>query len=534
VTLSQVKTIEVDLDDFSALLDRAKTSLSEKDYELLKNLVDAYVYVGHLVEDKQTTIRHLRRAFLGSSSEKARDVTQGVGSQPDGTSSTTQNGSDDGESKDDTAASQKRKKGHGRHGANAYTGGQKVTVSHDSLHHGDPCPSCQQGKIYTLEPGVIIRFRGQAPLGVTRYELEKLRCNLCGTIFTAKPPQNVGDQKYDATSASMIAMFKYGSGVPFNRLAQLQGSLGIPLPASTQWQIVHRCGTQLARIYDQLIQEAAAGQVLHNDDTPMKILELIKERKEHEAQSGSPPKRKGVFTSGVVSVHDDHKIVLFFTGPQHAGENLGDVLKHRSAELHPPIQMCDALSRNVSAEYESIVANCLTHGRRKFVDEIDVFPDECVYVINTLGEVYQNDAVVLKRGLSPEERLAFHQSESEPLMKSLHQWFDDQFTLKRVEPNSSLGQAIQYMIKHWDKLTLFLRVAGAPLDNNVCERALKKAILHRKNAMFFKTRHGARIGDIFMSLIYTAQLCDANPLDYLTKLQIHHKAVAGDPGAWLP
>ncbi len=84
------------------------------------------------------------------------------------------------------------------------------------------------------------------------------------------------------------------------------------------------------------------------------------------------------------------------------------------------------------------------------------------------------------------------------------------------------------------RLPLFLRVAGAPLDNNVCERALKKAILHRKNAMFFKTRNGARIGDIFMSLIHTAELCGANTLDYLTKLQIHHEAVAKDVHAWMP
>jgi transposase len=63
------------------------------------------------------------------------------------------------------------------------------------------------------------------------------------------------------------------------------------------------------------------------------------------------------------------------------------------------------------------------------------------------------------------------------------------------------------MLKHWEKLTLFLRHPGPPLDNNICERALKKAILHRKNALFYKTVNGAHVGDVFMSLIYTCELC---------------------------
>jgi hypothetical protein len=90
------------------------------------------------------------------------------------------------------------------------------------------------------------------------------------------------------------------------------------------------------------------------------------------------------------------------------------------------------------------------------------------------------------------------------------------------------------MLKHWERLTLFLRKAGAPLDNNVCERALKKAILHRKNALFYKTQNGARVGDLFMSLIYTCQLNDANPFDYLTVLQQHADQLAASPERWLP
>ena len=119
-------------------------------------------------------------------------------------------------------------------------------------------------------------------------------------------------------------------------------------------------------------------------------------------------------------------------------------------------------------------------------------------------------------------------------MQQLHDWLKRQLDEKLVEPNSALGGAIRYMLNHWEKLTLFLRQAGAPLDNNVCERALKKAILHRKNALFYKTQNGARVGDLFMSLIYTCQLNAVNPLEYLTQLQQHADQLVASPERWLP
>jgi hypothetical protein len=119
-------------------------------------------------------------------------------------------------------------------------------------------------------------------------------------------------------------------------------------------------------------------------------------------------------------------------------------------------------------------------------------------------------------------------------MEQLHLWLGRQLEDRLVEPNSSLGKAISYMLDHWEPLTLFLRVAGAPLDNNICERALKIAILNRKNALFYKTEHGARVGDLFMSLIYTCKLCGANAFDYLTELDRHANELSSHPQKWMP
>jgi hypothetical protein len=285
--------------------------------------------------------------------------------------------------------------------------------------------------------------------------------------------------------------------------------------------------------FEEFKRQAAQGKVLHNDDTPMKVLALRK-GESRDSDPGHSPERTGIYTSGIVSIADERKIMLFFTGHKHAGENLSDVLAQRASEVGPPIQMCDALSRNLPKEFEVLLGNCTAHGRRQFVDVFSNFPEECRYVLKTLGDVYKNDSVAQEQGMSEEERLAFHQAQSGPLLEALEKWLQNQIAERKTEPNSGLGKAISYWKNHWKALTLFLRIPGAPLDNNVVERGLKKAILHRKNSMFFKTAQGAHVGDLFMSLIHTCELAGENPFDYLTELQKHAAQVSQSPKDWMP
>jgi transposase len=512
-----------------------QAGLEEGDLKLIRALFESYAYITELIDDKNASITRLRKLLFGARTEKTAHV---IGrDQPVPAASV------------EPAAlppreSEERKTGHGRNGADNYPGANRIKVPHESLQPGDPCPSCERGTAYAMNrPGVLIRFVGQPPVTAAIYELQKLRCNLCGQIFTAQAPAAVaGAEKYDATVASMVALLKYGTGQPFYRQDKLQKSLGVPLPASTQWEIVSAQAPTLAPASDELIRQAAQGEVLHNDDTTVKILELVhaKENSQTSAEadeSSEDPtpassERTGTFTSGIVSTSAEHRIALFFSGKQHAGENLDQVLRQRAADLPPPIQMCDALSRNLPKELATIVANCLAHGRRQFVDVSERFPDETRYVLEALEAVYRNDART--RQMTAEERLAFHQAESGPVMDQLRTWLSRQFEERLVEPNSGLGMAINYLLRHWEKLTLFLRQPGAPLDNNICERALKKAILHRKNAYFYKTRNGAAVGDQYMSLIHTCELNGVNPFDYLTALLRHADDVAAAPAAWMP
>jgi transposase len=307
------------------------------------------------------------------------------------------------------------------------------------LKAGDLCPECQRGKVYLQrEPGVLVRLIGRAPIEATVYELQKLRCNLCGEVFTAKAPDEAGDEKYDVTVGSMIAILRYGSGFPMHRLEKLEGSLGVPLPASIQWEIVCAMAVRIEPAFDELIRRAAQGDVLHNDDTSMPVLSL---RREIDGEADEA-ERTGIFTSGIVSTREGRRIALFFTGRQHAGENLRDVLTERATAMKPPIQMCDALARNLPKMPETlevIVGHCLAHARRRFVEVTPNFPDACRHVLEALGEVYHHDELAQQHRLSPEERLLFHQQHSAPVMEKLHQWLTVQLEEKKVEPNSGLG-----------------------------------------------------------------------------------------------
>jgi transposase len=494
------RRIDVNLDELDQVLDGARQApLSESDYDKLKGALHA---MAALLAPSRTT-------------EKTSVVVQEAGASE--TSSGT------------PADSEELHTGHGRNGADAFAGAEKVAIAHPDLQHGDRCPECGKGNVYgQKEPKVLVRIVGQAPLAATIYSLERLRCGACGQVFTAQEPEGVGPEKYDETAAAMIALLKYGSATPFYRLEQLQAQLGIPLPAATQWEIVEETAELIKPARDELIRQAAQGKVLHNDDTSMRVLKL--KRPEGD-------QRTGVFTSGVVSTSDGRNIALFFTGAKHAGENMADVLKRRAAELPPPIQMCDALSRNLPklpGGVGILLANCLAHGRRQFVEVAANFPNECRYVLEMLGQVYGRDAEARAQRLTPEQRLKFHQQHSGPLMEQLHQWLEAQLAQKKTEPNSGLGKAITYLLRHWRPLTAFLRIAGSPLDNNIVERALKRAVIHRKNALFYRTLNGAQVGDLFMSLIHTCQLCGANAFDYLTELQRHARELAIHPADWMP
>ena len=535
-----VNATTAQLDELVGLA-KTRTAFSAEQYLLLEQVLDTFVHVMLALQNAKTSIKRFRQMLFGVRTERMGNVlkdgdahTPVVGEPPSADAPSPGCHAQGGDAQGGAKPKPKPKPGHGRIGAQAYRSAPVIELDVPELESGDPCPQCATGKVYDSAPRTIVKVVGQPPLAATVYKLHRLRCRLCDATFCAVLPAGLNATKYDHSCASMLAVLRYGSGMPFYRLQGLQASLNVPLPDATQWEIVANAVAAPRAARNELIRQAAQAPLLHSDDTTGKILAISTERARLEA-AGQTPEALAVNTSGIVAiVSPEHKVALYFTGHQHAGKNLADVLAHRARSLAAPIQMSDALACNFAGPLGTIVAKCLAHGRRKVVEVVENFPQPCRYIIEVLAQVYAADAHCRDAALSPALRLLHHQTHSAEPLKALNRWMLDQFEQRLVEPNSGLGQALRYLLKHWVELTLFLRQEGAPLDNNVCERALKRAILHRKNSMFYKTRNGAEVGDIYMSLISTCELCGVNPFNYLQALQGNARDVMATPAQWLP
>ena len=547
--MSSRKPIErLDINDaeIDALLQKASHALEPAEVDTLRNLINTLKYITDELDKKRVSVKRLQTMLFGSSSERKssprlKDLLKKVAQAEEKLAEHNAAEGGDADESDGVHSPhpQETTQGHGRRSAADYSGGEHAHVSHPHVKPKDPCPKCPKGKVYKQKhPKVLVRLTGSAPIQAKVWSYDWFRCNLCGYIINAPLPQEAGPpEKFDESVTSTVGLLRYGFGMPFNRLARLQENVNIPLPASTQWDLINRSVPQLAPVFTELLRAAAQGEVLYNDDTTMRVLELIAERQQRP--TGSADGRTGTFTTGVISTLGARTMALYMTGRKHAGENLADVLAQCDApRVEPIIQMSDGLSRNEPKHLPKglaiIQADCLSHGRRKYVEIADSFPQKCLHVIGELEKVYKADAAARKAKMSPAERLAHHQGYSRPVMDELKEWLQHQLDEKLVEPNSSFGKATTYMLKRWDRLTRFLSVAGAPLDNNICERALKRAIRHRKNSLFYKTLHGARVGDIYMSLIHTCELNGVNAFDYLTALLRAGRRVIDEPAKWLP
>jgi transposase len=512
-------------------------------------IIRMYFWLVFALQEAKLSVKRLRTLLFGSSAqpeEQPASEASATASEAPGQTA----GEGEGASGREAAvvaptseAQPKPKGGHrpgtGRLGAEAYVGAERIECRHEDLAVGQRCPLCGQGTLYALPPGVEIRIDGHALLSAMRYELQKLRCSACGQIFTAPLPSEAGQEKYSPRARAVLVVGRYYLGLPFYRLQGYQAMLGVPIPDATQWDQIERVGDCCYVVFEYLELLAAQGELIHQDDTSVRIVTLIKANQAMRAQAAAqgfsrPKERTGMFTTALVIRVGERLICLYYSGRAHAGDNLAALLEQREADQAPPIVMSDALSRNEIDEETVIRCHCLAHGRRQFSDIAEVFPSECQVVLEALKQVFDHDEEARDQQMGPQARLAYHQAYSQPLMDELKDWLDRQLEDRLVEPNSALGQAIAYMQNHWATLTRFLSVPNAPLDNNLVERALKLFIRQRNNSLFYKTEYSAYIASALTSLIATCVYAGVNAVEYLVALQEHRSEVFAAPEAWLP
>lgn len=498
-------------------------SVPQEQVEFAKALISGNEWICKQLELGLLTIDKMRRLFQIQGSEKAalrKSQANGTPSSSNATSCERKANSDD------------KPKGHGRNSELAYVGAKIIEVDHPELAPGGACPAedCG-GRLYEVtEPGFVVRVSGAPLATATRYHLQKLRCSVCQAIYTAPLPDGVSDKKYDNQFVSMLMINKYFMSMPLYRQDRLQSYLGMPLAASTQWDLMVAHEPMLKKLHQAFCQDAANGLALCYDDTSVKVLSEIKAKK--QAAKGQKSKHT-CFSTGVVSLHEDHRCYVFMSNTQVAGAYMADILSLRDRKLDLPIIMCDALSANIPQGISDdlyVLCYCLVHARRQFYDLPSGYDDLADRVIDLIGKIYNQEAQV--KDLSKAERLCHHQKHSQPIMDELKTYLESQ--QKEFEPNGIAGTAIDYVLKRFTGLSQFLRHANAPLDNNIVEQALKLIIQVRKSSMFYKTLRGAALASYIQSALYSAAQNDINPCDYMVALLNNEQSVIDNPKAWLP
>ncbi len=540
--MKRPEDVQLSREEGEALLARLEANtLTAEDRRVLGKVLTFYFWLLFALREAKLSLKRVKALVFGEKPKKPKPPSSGG----------TPSGGSAGESEAQTRASQggpasaptspPEKKppppGHGRYGADVYRAAQTVACRHEELTVGQRCPACGRGRLYRLPPGVEMRLDGAALLAAVRYEVEKFRCSACGQIFPAPLPIAAGSEKYTARARAVLALARYYLGVPLYRVESYQALVGVPLPDATQWDQLEHVGNCTYPVFKHFEQLAAQGEVIYQDDTPARVLALIEENQAAGAQAqvtGEAPARTGMYTTALIVQVGEHRICLYYAGRKHAGENLEALLAKREPQRGKPLVMSDALASNSAAEDRLIRCHCLAHGRRKFSELEEVFPAESAVVTEALKVVYEHDEEARTQQLSAQERLVYHQTYSGPVMETLKTWLEQQSAERAVEPNSSLGKAITYMVGHWKTLTRFLTVPGAPLDNNTAERALKLCIRQRKNSLFYATEHSAYIASLLTSLIATCVQAGVNALEYLVAVQEHRQEVFANPGAWLP
>jgi transposase len=539
--MKRPEDVELSREEGEALLARLETNtLTAEDRQVLGKVLTFYFWLLFALREAKLSLKRLKVLVFGEKPKPPAAGGASSGGSEDGSAPPT--ATSPGVPSPLPASSPEKKlppPGHGRHGTDVYRAAQTVECRHAELAVGERCPACGRGTLYQLPPGVEMRLDGNALLSAVRYELEKLRCSACGQLFTASVPTAGGTEKYTARARAVLALARYYLGLPWHRLEGFQALVGVPVPDATQWEQGEIVGDCTHPIFKWLEKEAAQGEVIFQDDTPGRVLALIAENRKAQAQAQAQGKAKtsertGMYTTALIVQVGERRICLYYTGRRHAGENLDALLTKRDPGRDKPLVMSDALSSNNAEETTLIRCHCLAHGRRKFTEVAEAFPSESAIVVNALKLVYEHDEEARSKQLNAAERLVYHQTYSAPVFTTLKTWLEEQTTHRRVEPNSSLGKAIAYMLEHWETLTQVIQVPGAPLDNNVAERALKLAIRQRKNSLFYATEHSAYIASILTSVIATCVQAGVNALEYLVAVQDHRYEVFANPGAWLP
>lgn len=414
----------------------------------------------------------------------------------------------------------------GKYGFDDYSGAVTHTHEVEGCTAGSLCQACGRGKYYPGEDRKKLTFKGSPVIQVEKHIQKTLRCNQCGHE-TMTPLQH---RKWTPEARSSLIIQKlYGS--PWNRMSRIQKLYGVPVAASTCWEQSKMVWVDSAQFIAARLQEYVANSPSWmSDDTGNKILSVLADNKGLDAKE-----TRACHTTAVCASYGDFKIHWYVTTNQYCAENLNDLFSKRT-DPQKILLTTDASNQSIpKGELLKQVDSTLClggHGRKKFKDLESNYPEICHYFLILIGFLYKHDRSCKDK--SPGERLAYHQEHSTGIIEAIYAKIAELFDQRRVEPNSDLGKAMRYWLKHRGGLTAFLRIKGVTLDTNWVERTLRVIALYRKNSLFFKTKHSALIINELFSLVSTCEANGINAFAYLNWIQVHWKDVQENPDLYLP
>jgi hypothetical protein len=342
------ETTKTSIVEVEGLLKRLRErNLAAEDMLLLERVVAIFLSLLAKIEQQKVTVKQIRSFLFGKPKSNEAKEENVDGEQPE---------SESRQPEEATVNEAKpKRKGHGRKAASASTGAKIVHCQEAELQIGAPClDTLCKGHLqqFYRHKTSFIRYEGQPPIGATRYDLELFRCSACTTLYTAKLPDNVPAEKFAPSADASIVIAKYGSGTPFNRLSQWQSQYGVPISASVMWERVLSVANVLLPLFLYMRLVAAQSSLIFYDDTSVKII---------HCQPHKEKERAGIRTTVIIAEQDRHRLAIYASGRNHAGDNVKELMKNRPKGLDTLIRMCDALQVNLVEIKNSVLSLCGLH-----------------------------------------------------------------------------------------------------------------------------------------------------------------------------
>lgn len=535
-------------------------TLSPADVQLTHDIIETWAYLMGRLRAGKLTIKEMKQlAGIVEEAKKKQDAENAAGTsegqpatQGAGEESGNPGGADDqGDSgsgpKDGVGPAPSNRHEHGRRDTDAIGDHEKEHHEHTELKAGDPCPKPDcSGRIYPGRPKIFTTIGAEPPFKATEHTVDVLECNKCGSAFAAPLPEPIkddlvggnGSHLYAISAIVMITLLRYFSGFPWYRQEGFFTAIGSPrIPDASMADQAEKVADAAYPIYLLLRRLAASAWLLMADDTGGRILSLPVKVKEQRS-TGKETERNGCHTTAVIALvrngDEERRVVLFDTGIHYSGEILDELLASRDPALPRPYIVGDGSDQNDVTVTGVIRCGCNAHAVRRFKACLDHFPDEAGHALEVYDRIYKLEAEIKAAGLSPEARLARHRDVSKPLLDGLCRYAQSLFDERKIEKNSDIGEAFNYLLNQQRPLMAFTRYPGIPLDNNEDEQAIKLIVLVRKNSQHFASVAGAGFADVLWSCGATALRTGENPWDYFRAVVRHKERVRANPEAFLP